>query len=229
LVEPIECGGWFGLLFEAVPGETLDRPDPVRAGEFAVALAAHLTAVPEESTGTLRRLADVSDDEETMGFFSPGISPGAFPRDVQALLTDLWAQLGDLLGQAPEAIDGQSMCHGDLRTDNILWSSNATFVCDWASACRAAPWTDAVHLLADSGRAAESAARRSGALADADPHAVNCYLALLVAYMLCDFHCPVPNGSSPVLRTHQLRFARGALPWLHLRLSGDGPISRTDD
>jgi aminoglycoside phosphotransferase (APT) family kinase protein len=57
-------------------------------------------------------------------------------------------ELQRLVDVAPEAIDGDAACHGDLRPDNMIADAGGrTWICDWNWLSLGAAWTDLVGLL----------------------------------------------------------------------------------
>lgn len=137
-------------------------------------------------------------------------------------------RVGTLVLSAGARFAGDTICHGDLRPDNLLVdlhanrgpvSSRATVV-DWNWVGTAAPWVDWVGLLplmAAQGVDVDTLVARSPLTRDADPDDLDAFLAVIVAYMLTELRHPAPPGCLPVLRRHQALMASVFLELLRHR------------
>jgi hypothetical protein len=135
------------------------------------------------------------------------------------------SRVGELVLAAEGRFDGNTLCHGDLRPDNLLMSAAAgvasvATVVDWNWVGAAAPWLDWVGLLplmdaqgVDTDRVMAS----SPLTRDADAEAVDCFLATIAAYMLGAYRKEPPPGCTPALRQHQLFMAHLFLGFLRRR------------
>ena len=134
-------------------------------------------------------------------------------------------QVGELVLGAHGRFDGDTICHGDLRPDNLLVDlrgspvGRATIV-DWNWVGAAAAWVDwfgLVPLMAAQGVDVDPLVTRSPLTRDADPDDLDAYLAVIAAYMLSQFRDPPPPGCTPALRRHQLLMATVFLDLLRHR------------
>jgi hypothetical protein len=135
------------------------------------------------------------------------------------------SKVGELVLGAEGWFDGETLCHGDLRPDNLLVSSAAgaspvATVVDrnWVGA--AVPWVDWVGLLplmAAQGVDIGGWIATSPLTRDADPEAVDGFLATIAAYMLGGYRREPPPGCTPALRQHQLLMAHVFLELLRQR------------
>jgi hypothetical protein len=135
------------------------------------------------------------------------------------------SKVAELVLGAEGRFDGDTLCHGDLRPDNLLVSAGAgatavATVVDWNWVGPAAPWVDWVGLLplmAAQGVDTDGLIATSPLSRDADPETVDCYLATIAAYMLGGYRRKPPPGCTPALRQHQLLMAHVFLELLRQR------------
>jgi aminoglycoside phosphotransferase len=125
-------------------------------------------------------------------------------------------------------VHGDTLCHGDLRADNILLTADggAVFV-DWPHAVRAVAWFELLVMLpsvaAQGGGDPEELFAAHPSTADADPAGVTCVLAALTGYFVHHSLLPAPPGL-PTLRPFQAAQGAVAVAWLRRRLGEEGAI-----
>ena len=125
------------------------------------------------------------------------------------------SKVAELVLGAEGRFDGDTLCHGDLRPDNLLVSAGAgatavATVVDWN-------WVGLLPLMAAQGVDTDGLIATSPLTREADPEAVDCYLATIAAYMLAGYRRKPPPGYSPALRHHQLLMAHVLLELLRRR------------
>lgn len=141
---------------------------------------------------------------------------------------DAWtsAHLGDLVRLESDystAIEGESVVHLDLRTDNIILGAAESddVVVDWPWACRGVGWIDLVGLLPslhlDGGPEPEEVFRASTIGQSADAGAVDVFLASIAGYFTRISLLPPPPGL-PTVRQFQAAQGVIARAWLERRL-----------
>ncbi|MET8525724.1 phosphotransferase [Micromonospora sp. NPDC005172] len=140
---------------------------------------------------------------------------------------DPWARahLDELRAAADEgvaALGGDTLCHVDVRADNLLLdASGAVTVVDWPWACRGPAWLDTALLLVNvrlhGGHDTEAMLRRLPLTADVDPAALTGVYAGLAAFFADSARRPPPPGI-PAIRAFQQAQADALLPWLAARL-----------
>lgn len=214
---------WQVVVTEAVEGRL---PQPWTEGDVDAVHRACLQAAaaltPPPAGITLSALPeDLRDDTRTLAHFDRLDDSSIAPTWGQpAWLIERAAELSRLARAAPDAVSGDTACHGDLRADNVLVHRRQAVLVDWNWLAVAAAWTDFVAVLplarAD-GVDADAWVRRSPLCRDVDPDAVDAWLANISAYMLAAVDDPVWAGGSPLVRVHQRRYARTFLDWIAAR------------
>jgi len=202
LLGVIDDGDWIALLIEAVHGAMPTAP--LRADEVTAVL-------------------DVVELLATLGTPTPitGLAPvGASDRDHAAVHSwprldgdgvvdqvDDWTRrhlddLCDLEADWTDAIAGDTLLHGDLRTDNVVIDRGTTYVVDWPAAGVGAPWVDLVGLLPalhlDGGPAPGDVFTDRPLGRAGDPDAVDAYLCALAGYFTRQSLRPPPPGIEAV-------------------------------
>ena len=121
------------------------------------------------------------------------------------------------------ALAGNSLVHGDLRTDNILLTAHGAVFLDWPWAAIGASWVDAFSVLVnvktlDPHVSLDSWFASHPVFAGVSDHAITCVLAGWSGYFLDMSRRPDPPGI-PTLRAFQSRQAGVLISWLRQRLS----------
>jgi thiamine kinase-like enzyme len=118
-----------------------------------------------------------------------------------------------------ESLRGTTLCHMDLRADNVLLRKRDSVVfVDWPWASLGPPWLDTLMLLFNvrlyGGHDVEQLLRQH---CDAPPTAVDGVLAGLAGFFTDVARRPGPSGL-PTLRAFQAAQPDAALGWLQDRL-----------
>ncbi|MGN9775449.1 phosphotransferase [Micromonospora sp. H33] len=145
--------------------------------------------------------------------------PGDLDPWAAAHLTDLV----DAAGWAAAALSGDTLCHVDIRADNLLIDdTGAVTVVDWPWACRGPAWLDTALLLVNvhlhGGHDTETLLRRLPLTADVHPDALTAFYAGLAGFFLDSARRPPPPGI-PTVRAFQRAQADALLPWVARRLA----------
>ncbi|MEV4657797.1 phosphotransferase [Micromonospora sp. NPDC049301] len=140
---------------------------------------------------------------------------------------DPWirAHLDDLCAAADRgiaALTGDTLCHVDVRADNLLLDAAGTVtVVDWPWACRGPAWLDSALLLVNvrlyGGHDTEALLRRLPLTAGVDPAVLTGFYAGLAGFFADGARHPPPPGI-PTVRAFQQAQADALLPWLVDRL-----------
>jgi aminoglycoside phosphotransferase (APT) family kinase protein len=218
LLACIDDNDWVALVFEDVDGAPPRlpwRPDELRrvvaaAGQLAATLDPSPIAVASvqdrfgESFHGWRRLAVAGGD---LGFVPP------WARRHLDALAELEA------GWAAAAV-GSTLCHCDLRADNLILTDAAVIVVDWPWASIGPPWFDGVamvpSLIMQGAPGWEPLITGYLDFLRADPAAVTALLAAFAGFFLFYAQLPAQPGL-PTLRAFQRSQGEAALVWLRAR------------
>ncbi|MEV1144773.1 aminoglycoside phosphotransferase family protein [Micromonospora sp. NPDC049799] len=119
--------------------------------------------------------------------------------------------------------DGDTLCHLDLRADNLLVDATGRVtVVDWPHAAVGPAWLDTAMLLVNvelhGGHDVEALLRRSALTVDVDPDSLTGFYAGAAGYLTDAARRPPPPGI-PTVRAFQRAQAEALLPWLARRLA----------
>ncbi|MEP6648632.1 MAG: phosphotransferase [Lapillicoccus sp.] len=219
--------GWSVLVMEVVAGVMPGQPWTPEEID-----AVHRACLTMAEVGTPWQVTDVDlghrmSTHPDIRAVAQGLVDGSFAvgPELPDWLTAHRAKVGALVLGAEGRFDGETLCHGDLRPDNLLVSladrgpAVATVV-DWNWVGAAAAWVDWIGLLplmAAQGVDTEALVASSPLTRDADPESVDAYVATIAAYMLGGYRDEPPPGSTPALRRHQLLMAHAFLEFLRGR------------
>lgn len=217
--------GWSVLVLEVIKGRmpgqpwTADDIDSVHAA--CVALAERATPVPEGLGG-----ASVGQSMSRDGAIlaaGQALDAGHFelPDGMPAWVLDRKEALGRLVLGAGDRIRGDTLSHGDIRPDNLLIDRcGRALVLDWNWVGAGPAWADFVGLLPMMGWQGHDVARlvaQSPLTREADPDAVDGFVACVAVFMMDSFRKEPPPGCTPALRRHQALMARMFLEFLRSR------------
>lgn len=210
-----------GALPPAVPAPRLlwflDDDWVVLGIEYVAARAPHRPWVVEDLDAVLDALEEVADAvtpppaglalDAAAADFAPLVEGWA---GLRAVRTDLDAsQLAEaeaLARRYAEVVDGDTLVHTDIRSDNVLIDPDGrALVCDWNWPVRGAAWFDSFAALIGprgEGMDVDAVIASRRLLKDVDPEALDITLALYVGYFLTQCELPVPP-TSPHIRVHQ--------------------------
>lgn len=229
----VEEDGWVALVSQHI--ENAAHPDlPWTEERFlpvldqCLDLSARLT--PSPVPGLARASEELGDMWRAFGRVS--VAP---PADLDPWLLPRLDALAEIAESHAELLDGDTLAHADLRSDNILIEpgGRAWFI-DWPWAMRGAAWLDAALLTAEFAidgpgpEAADRALRRVGQCQGVAPEVVAGTLLGLLGFWTEASRLSAPPGL-PALRDHQRRCADGLVAWLRVTslvetpLGGAGP------
>jgi hypothetical protein len=220
--------GWSVLVLEVVAGRMPGQPwtpDEVEAVHRACLVMAEIgTPATVGDPGLGRAL---STDPAILAV-ARTLADGSFVGgpELPAWLPRHRGRVAELVLGAEGRFDGRTLCHGDLRPDNLLVSDGdsadlaVATVVDWNWVGAAAAWVDWVGLLplmAAQGVDTDALLVSSPLTRDADPESLDAYVATIAAYMLGGYRDEPPPGCTPALRRHQLFMAHLFLEFLRRR------------
>lgn len=125
---------------------------------------------------------------------------------------------------ARDALGGDTLCHADVRDDNLLVRGDGeVLLCDWNWPVVGPAWFDSLTLLIGprgEGLDVESHLVAHPLLSEVPPDDIDAVLALLAGYFLKSAADPVPSNS-PYLRDVQLWQGETTWEWLAERRGWD--------
>ncbi|WP_089157354.1 phosphotransferase family protein [Micromonospora sp. NBS 11-29] len=214
-------GDWITLVFADVEGR--HPVTPWDAGELAAVLstletmAATLTPAPAAATTTAAETLAANFDAWRRLSADP-------PADL-----DPWARahLPELRAAADRgvaALTGDTLCHLDVRADNLLLGPDGTVtVVDWPWACRGPAWLDTlltvINVQVYGGHDPDALLATRPLTAHVDPADLTGVLAGFTGFFLDAARQPPPPGI-PTVRAFQRLQGDALLPWLARRLGG---------
>lgn len=216
-----DADGHITMIFEYVDGSpphTPWRPEDLRRALSAVAGFATVRA-----TSPMRDISEVYGDRFTGWRDLAGLAV----TDSRLGRLDPWARarLSQLAGlEAGWARGGpyDSFLHGDLRSDNMLFTRDEVVLVDWAWACTGPAWFDLMMMLPsvrlEGGPEPAEVFDASAVAKTADPAEVTSMLAALTGFFVRQSLLSAPPGIV-ALREFQADQGEVALGWLKQRLS----------
>lgn len=214
-------GRWFAVVSEWVEGRMPGAPWTAEDFALVTATCEQLAEVLWPSPlGGLSKFADlVADDVAGPAQILAG--EREMPKGLQGWLPRVLPELAELVTLAPEALAGDSAAHSDLRPDNMLIDNDGTcWTIDWNWLTLGPRWVDWVGLLPIAqhhGIDTFAAITRSPLTADVPKDHLDCFVAVIAAYMMKNTDAPPPPGCTPALREHQRLHAWTFLDWLAVR------------
>jgi hypothetical protein len=218
LLDVHDDSGWVALAFDAIEGRLPRHPwDRAQLDSVLGALeqahealtpspAAHLESAQQVFATLFGGWAELATAKDT-----PGLDPWC-----RAHLSELVA----LEARWPEAIAGQTLVHGDIRSDNILMSPTGPVFVDWPHAAVGNPVFDLVawapSVVLEGGPQPEELLAAHGPSRSADPDVVSVLLAAVSGFFVSHSRRPPPPGL-PTLRPFQAAQGEVALAWLRRR------------
>ena len=217
-----EESGWVLLVFQDIEGEhpempwRLDELDRVIDGLAKLADSLTPSPLPVSLAGSARR----AFQRGINGWRQLAEGP---PSDLDRL--DAWSRrnlegLVELESQAPDAVDGDTLLHLDVRADNILLAEGRVWLFDWAAACVGASWVDAVgfapSVAMQGGPPPKQVIARHPAARSADPASITAAVAAVAGYFTRGALQPPPPGL-PTLREFQAAQGAVARDWTAAR------------
>jgi len=139
-------GDWVALLLADVDGRFPDLDDPDGADATAVRALVERQArelTPSPPGSTLRRLPDMAEIWRGRWADLAGAPDGVLPPWMAGRIRDLYRRVATV----PDRLLVESLCHWDVREDNLLIRPDgAAVIVDWGMACLGPSWADAFML-----------------------------------------------------------------------------------
>ena len=203
---------WIVLVFDDVTGRPPLRPwrleEAERVLERVAEMSSDLTPAPSGSTPWVTFAEEfAASPEEWTAVIAEGLVPE--PALAGAVLA----------AAAPVLCVGDTLCHADLRDDNVILDATGVWVCDWNYPIVGPRWMDTVCLMmamSGDGLDTETLLDGSPLVTPDDREAIDSFLAVLVGYFAVASRRPA-EPTSPYLRIHQAWYAEVTLDWLSRR------------
>jgi aminoglycoside phosphotransferase (APT) family kinase protein len=212
-----EASGWVVLVFEQVDGSPprlpWKRSDLDRVLAALTELSTALTPAPVAAPRLSRKL-------------ERGLTGWRLLRQRGETRIDSWVRsnldrICELEDHAAEAGDGETLVHIDVRSDNLVLTSDRVVLVDWPWASIGAAFTDMVFFAPSvemqGGPRCQELAARHPAFAAAGAEAVNAVIAGWSGFLFRHSLEP-PAQNLPGLRDFQRAQAEAAVRWLRERL-----------
>lgn len=213
--------GWFAVVSEWVDGRMPGAPWTETDFELVTA-ACEATADamrPSPLAGLDGFTALVGDEVTVPAQVLAG--ERELPRGLPQWVPGILSELAELVQLAPEVLVGDTASHSDLRPDNLLIDDFGTcWTIDWNWLTLGPRWLDWVGLLPLAqyhGIDTFGALARSSLTAGVPDEHLDCFVAVIAAYMIKNTDAPPPPGCTPALREHQRLSAWTFLDWLAVR------------
>jgi aminoglycoside phosphotransferase (APT) family kinase protein len=209
-------GGWVALCFEDIDGRHPTEPwtetDLALVVETLKKMAVDFTPSP------------IDTDQTTRAWFARSINGWRRAQDRGEDRLDAWcakhlARLSNLESLAPDAVDGATLIHLDIRADNLLIAGDRVYVIDWPWAQKGAAFVEwlamAPSVAMQGGPSPESFLRRFD-LSGVSEEAIDAALCSLAGYFVVGALEPPPRGL-PTVRAFQAAQGVVAVRWLRER------------
>lgn len=145
LVDSFMEGEWFVLVTEVAPGSLPKQPWTAEQLDMVLQALDALQALATPSPVGGLRLVTETLGPDMLGFDRVAADP---PEDLDPWLRDRLDELRAAARRGIDALDGDSLCHSDVRADNILLADDGgVSLVDWAWASRGSRISDALQLL----------------------------------------------------------------------------------
>jgi aminoglycoside phosphotransferase (APT) family kinase protein len=216
-------GEWVALVLTDVDGR--HPATPWHADELAATLdALHWMAdaltpspVPDLPTAAERFRDDFAGWRRLCDEPAPGLDPWAGEH---------LAELHESALRSLAALTGETLCHADIRADNLLIDrADQVVVVDWPWACHGPAWLDTLLLVVNvrlyGGHDTEALLRARAHVRDVEPTVLTGVLAGLAGFFTDATRRPAPQGL-PTLRAFQRAHAEMLLPWIRERVDTYG-------
>jgi aminoglycoside phosphotransferase len=219
LLHTVDDADWVALVFEDVEGRQPRLPWRTAELEQVLGFLAGLAPALTPSPVALPSVGE-KHGEDWSGFRDLALS-GEPLGDLDPWITANLDRLGELEASWPDAAAGDTLCHVDVRADNLLLTDDGVVLVDWPHAAVGAAWIDLLVMLPSvamqGGPPPESIFDGHPVVLGADPCAVTAVLCALTGMFLGNGRLPDPPGL-PTLRAFQLGQGAHALRWLRRRL-----------
>lgn len=212
---------WVALVLEDIPG--IHPQTPWTSFELDLVLDSLHTLGRHPVPTTLSHLPRLHT--ELAGEFSGWDRVRADPPpSLDPWTLDHLQQLQDLARAGLSCLEGRSLVHSDIRSDNILLTEDhGAYIIDWPWACIGVPWFDALSVLInvrlhDAEFDVDSRLRTHPVFAGVTEENIDGFLAGMSGYFIDSARQPAPPAL-PTLRGFQQEQGEATIAWLRERWS----------
>ncbi|TDE95986.1 aminoglycoside phosphotransferase family protein [Occultella glacieicola] len=213
----LDEGDWVAVGFDAADGSGPSTPWRTDDLRETLELLDALGRIEAPRTDLIGPMSSGHAFEEWHRILESGRAPSGWDPWVAANLESL----ADRADGWREAVAGDALVHGDIRSDNLVRAGGRMLVVDWPYAASGAPWVDLVLMLPsiglEGGGDPEEIWRAHPLSVGADPDAVTALVAAVTGFFVHGSLQEPPPGI-PHLRTFQRAQGEVALAWLRARL-----------
>jgi hypothetical protein len=215
LLDIFDDGAWVALAFEAIDGQVPRHPWD--RSELAMVLRGLERAHEELTPSPAAQLepAELRFDRLFGGWTR--LAAAESPAGLDPWCRRHLSRLAELEARWPGAIVGQTLIHGDIRSDNILMGPAGPVFVDWPHASVGSPVFDVVawapSVVLEGGPEPEALVAGHGPSRRADPEALLALIAAVSGFFVTHSLRPPPPGL-PTLRPFQAAQGEVALAWL---------------
>ncbi|MFU8850025.1 aminoglycoside phosphotransferase family protein [Micromonospora sp. SL1-18] len=219
LLGSYDDGDWVALVFTDVEGR--HPVTPWDAGELTAVLST-LETMADALTPASIAAAPTAAEQLAADFAGWRRIAADPPADLDPWARTRLPELRAAADRGLAALAGATLCHLDIRADNLLIGPDGTVsVVDWPWACRGPAWLDSLMILVNvqvyGGHDPEALLRDLPLAAGVDPADLTGVLAGFTGFFLDGSRLPAPPGI-PTVRAFQRTQGDALLRWLVRRL-----------
>jgi hypothetical protein len=221
LLDTYDDGAWVALAFEAIDGGLPQHP--WERAELAAVLQA-LEGAHEMLTPSPAPQLEPAElhFQQVFGGWAE-LAGTTAPAGLDPWCAAHLSRLAELERLWPAAIEGPTLVHGDIRSDNILIGPAGPVFVDWPHAAVGTPVFDLVawapSVVLEGGPQPEELLDAHRPSRSADTEVVTVLLAVVSGFLVSHSLRPPPPGL-PTLRAFQAAQGEVAVDWLRRRMAG---------
>lgn len=221
LLDTYDDGAWVALAFEAIDGALPQHPWD--RAELAAVLGALEQAHDILTPSPAPQLEPAAVQFHTLFGSWAELAGAAAPAGLDPWCVAHLSRLAELEAHWPAAIEGLTLVHGDIRSDNILMGPAGPVFVDWPHAAVGTPVFDLVawapSVVLEGGPPPEELLAGHRPSRRADPDVVTVLLAAISGFFVSHSLRPPPPGL-PTLRAFQAAQGEVAVAWLRRLMDG---------
>lgn len=219
LLDSYDDGDWVALAFDAVDGHPPRHPwEPDELALVTDALSSLHRDLTPSPLPSLTPLAEYL--RHMLGGWAALAAMATPPAGLDEWARAHLERLAELESSWPEACEGSTLVHGDVRADNVLLAADGVVFVDWPHAAVGNAVFDVVawapSVVLEGGPAPEELLARHVPPVSVDPDVTTVLLAAICGFFVERSLRPPPPGL-PTIRPFQAAQGEVALAWLRRR------------